>query len=82
MNSPSLRFYAKWLAQIMLYVTAGHEQAGAVEARGAVAAQRPATMISSWIFGHVVSLKSLEIIEFGRNPAKSEIDTSQRGRFV
>ncbi|CAL1155996.1 unnamed protein product [Cladocopium goreaui] len=24
-------FYAKWLAQIMLYVTAGHEQAGAVE---------------------------------------------------
>lgn len=25
------RFYAKWLAQIMLDVTAGHEQAGAVE---------------------------------------------------
>ncbi|CAK9104802.1 unnamed protein product [Durusdinium trenchii] len=31
--SPSMlgRFYAKWLAQIMLDVTAGHEQAGAVE---------------------------------------------------
>ena len=27
----SARFYTKWLAQIMLYVTAGHEQAGAVE---------------------------------------------------
>ena len=26
-----LRFYSQWLAQIMLYVTAGHEQAGAVE---------------------------------------------------
>jgi len=26
-----LRFYSQWLAQIMLYVNAGHEQAGAVE---------------------------------------------------
>ena len=35
-----LRFYAKWLAQIMLYVTAGHEQAGAVEAMPAAHAKK------------------------------------------
>lgn len=46
-------FYAKWLAQIMLYVTAGHEQAGAVE----VYAQDVSWTAFRWVHGQKCGTK-------------------------
>mmetsp|Transcript_9132 Transcript_9132/g.21941 ORF Transcript_9132/g.21941 Transcript_9132/m.21941 type:complete len:642 (+) Transcript_9132:17-1942(+) len=49
----SYSFYAKWLAQIMFWVTAGHEQAGGVE----VYAQDASWTAFRWVPGAAVGTK-------------------------